>query len=136
LSKTDRFVSGYLLKIRAEIVYFFVALARLLYGFEGSMGHYWFHSSDYAIAAYASAAVTIVIMVALLLPLSQKLAFVFAGINAASGLAGFAIMGWLYISGNDPTVTNPVLAPLVGGIVFSALLYYKPVITTNLTNQK
>jgi hypothetical protein len=60
-------------------------------------------------------------MVALLLPLSQKLAFVFAGINAASGVIGCVINGWLYISDNDPAVTNPVLVPLVGAIVFGLL---------------
>lgn len=117
------------MKLRVEIIYFFVAVARLLYGFEGSTGHYWFHFDEYAIATYASAAVTIITMVALVLPLTQKMAFVFAAINGASGIAGFAIMGWLYFFGGESQVTNPVLAPLVGGVVFSALLYFKPALT-------
>lgn len=35
-------------------------------------------------------------------------------------------MGWLYVYGEESDIINPVLAPLVSAIVFSALLYLKP----------
>ena len=107
------------------IVYVFVALARLLYGLDGAIAHYMFHFDDFAIATYFSAGIGILIAVALLLPLSNRVALLFAGVNAASGLAGFLIMGWIYISGQEEVI-DPVLAPLVSAIVFSALLYLKP----------
>ncbi len=116
---------------RIPIVYTLIALARFLYGVDGSVGHYTFHFDDFAIATYTSAAIGIIISVAFLLPLSNKVAKFFAGINAASGLTGFLIMGWMYINGEDPTIINPVLAPLVSAIVFSALLYLKPKLTEN-----
>ena len=87
-----------------------------------------FHFDDFAIATYFSAAIGIVIAIALLLPLSNRIAMFFAGVNAATGLAGFLIMGWIYISGEEEAI-NPVLAPLVSAIVFSALLYFKPKFT-------
>jgi hypothetical protein len=107
------------------VVYVFIALARLLYGIDGTVAHYTFHFDDFAIASYFSAGIGILIAVALLLPLSNRIAMFFAGVNAASGLAGFLIMGWIYISGEEEAI-NPVLAPLVSAIVFSALLYLKP----------
>jgi hypothetical protein len=110
---------------RIVIVYVFVALARLLYGIDGTVAHYMFHFDDFAIASYYSATIGIVIAIALLLPLSNRIAMLFAGVNAASGLAGFLIMGWVYISGEEEAI-NPVLAPLVSAIVFSALLFLKP----------
>jgi hypothetical protein len=67
-----------------------------------------------------------VIALALLLSLSNGIAMFFAGVNAASGLTGFLIMGWIYIAGEEEVVINPVLAPQVSAIVFSALLYLKP----------
>lgn len=111
---------------RISIVYIFVALARLLYAIDGTISHYMFHFDDFAVATYAGAAVGIVITIALLLPLSNKAAIFFAAINAASGLIGFLIMGWIYVYGEEVSVVNPVLAPLVSAIVFSALLYLKP----------
>jgi hypothetical protein len=111
------------------VVYFFVALARILYGIDGIVAHSMFHFDDFAIATYISAAVGIIIAIALLLPLSKRLALFFASINTASGLAGFLIMGWIYIAGEEEIVLNPVLAPLVSAIVFSALLYLKPILT-------
>lgn len=111
---------------KVTYVYVFVALARFLYGFDGAFAHYMFHIEDYAVAVYASAGMGIVIAVALLLPLSNRVAFFFAGLNAASGLIGFLIMGWLYVFGEEATAINPVLAPLVSAIAFSALLYFKP----------
>jgi hypothetical protein len=111
------------------VVYIFVALARLLYGVDGSISHYMFHFDDFAIATYIAAGMGILIAIALLLPLSNRLALLFAGVNAASGLAGFLIMGWIYIGGEEEVVVNPVLAPLVSAIVFSALLYLKPKLT-------
>jgi hypothetical protein len=110
------------------VVYFFVALARILYGIDGVVSHYMFHFDDLPIATYISATVGIIIAVALLLPLSKRLALFFAGVNAASGLAGFLIMGWIYVAGEEETVINPVLAPLVSAIVFSALLYLRPIL--------
>ena len=60
-----------------------------------------------------------------MLPLSKRLALFFAGVNAASRLAGFLIMGWIYVAGEE-TVINPVLAPLVSAIVlFSLDLFQK-----------
>lgn len=114
---------------RIAIVYIFVALARLLYGIDGSVAHYMFHFDDFAIATYFSAAIGIVIAIALLLPLSSRAAMFFAVVNGASGLAGFLIMGWIYIGGGEEAV-NPVLAPLVSAIVFSAFLYLKPKLTS------
>jgi hypothetical protein len=87
-----------------------------------------FHFDDFAIATYFSAAIGIVIAIALLLPLSNRIAILFASVNTASGLTGFLIMGWIYISGEEEAI-NPVLAPLVSAIVFSALLYLKPKLT-------
>jgi hypothetical protein len=84
---------------RIAVVYVFVAVARLLYGVEGVVSHYMFHFDDFAIATYIAAVMGILIAIALLLPLSKRLALLFAGINAASGLAGFVIMGWIYIAG-------------------------------------
>jgi hypothetical protein len=43
-----------------------------------------FHFDDFAIATYFSAGIGIVIAIALLLPLSNKIALFFAGVNAAS----------------------------------------------------
>ena len=37
------------------VVYIFVALARLLYGVDGSISHYMFHFDDFAIATYIAA---------------------------------------------------------------------------------
>jgi hypothetical protein len=116
---------------RIEVVYIFVALARLLYGIDGIVSHYMFHFDDFAIATYIAAGMGILITIALLLPLSNRLALIFAGVNAVSGLAGVLIMGWIYIFGEEETVVNPVLAPLVSAIVFSALLYLKPKVTEN-----
>jgi hypothetical protein len=116
---------------RIAVVYVFVAVARLLYGVDGVVSHYMFHFDDFAIATYISAAMGILIAIALLLPLSKRLALLFAGINAASGLAGFLIMGWIYIAGEEEVLVNPVLAPLVSAIVFSALLYLRPILTEN-----
>lgn len=115
---------------RISIVFGFVALARLLYGLDGTLAHYMFHFDDFAIATYTSAAVGVLIAIAFLLPLSRRAAMVFAVINSASGIAGFLIMGWLFVSGED-TAVNPVLAPLVSAIVFSALLYLKPMLREN-----
>ncbi len=111
---------------KISVAYAFIALARFLYGVDGTASHYMFHFDDFAIATYTTAVVSIVIAIAFLLPLSNRIAILFASINAASGLAGFLIMGWLSISAEEPDVVNPVLAPLVSAIVFSALLYFKP----------
>jgi hypothetical protein len=110
-------------------VYAFVALARLLYGIDGATAHYLFHFDDFAIAAYFSAGIGVLIAVALLLPLSKKASLFFAGVNAVGGLAGFLIMGWMYVFGEEEVAINPVLAPLVSAIAFSALLYFKPMLT-------
>jgi hypothetical protein len=104
------------------IIYGLAAIARLLYAAEGTVAHYTIHS-DIPISYFLSAGVGIVIAIALLLPLSRKLALLFVGISVASGIVGFAEMGWIYLSEGE---TNPVTAPLVGAIVFSALLYLKP----------
>ena len=114
---------------KISVIYVFVALARLLYGVDGVVTHFMFHFDDVPIATYLSATVGIIIAVALLLPLSKKFALFFASVNAASGLAGFLIMGWIFIAGEEETVINPVLAPLVSAIVFSALLYFRPMLT-------
>ncbi len=111
---------------RVSFMYGLIGLARLLYGVDGTVGHYTFHFDDFAIATYTSAVVGILIAIALLLPLSKRAAMFFAVVNAASGIAGFLIMGWLYVSGDAASEVNPVLAPLVSAIVFSALLYFKP----------
>ena len=111
------------------IVYVLVALARLLYGIDGSISHYMFHFDDFAVATYASATIGILIAIVLVLPLSNRVALFFAGLNAASGLAGFFMMGWIYVYGEEAVAINPVLAPLVSAIVFSALLYLKPKLT-------
>jgi hypothetical protein len=116
---------------KIAVVYVFVALARLLYGVDGTISHYMFHFDDFAIATYIAAGMGILIAIALLLPLSKRLALVFAGVNSVSGVAGFLIMGWIYIAGEEEVVVNPVLAPLVSAIVFSALLYLKPKLTEN-----
>jgi hypothetical protein len=110
---------------RIMIVYVFVALARLLCGLDGAIAHYMFHFDDFAIATYFSAGIGILIAITLLIPLSKRVALFFAGVNTASGLAGFLIMGWIYISGQEEII-DPVLAPLVSAIVFSALLHLKP----------
>ncbi len=68
----------------------------------------------------------IVIAIAFLLPLSSRTALFFASLNAAGGLAGFVIMGWIYFFGEEADAINPVFAPLVSAIAFSALLYFKP----------
>ena len=104
------------------IIYGLAALARLLYAGEGTVAHYTIHS-DIPISYFLSAGVGIVIAIALLLPLSRKHALVFVGISAASGIIGFTEMSWIYLTEGE---TNPVTAPLVGAIVFSALLYLKP----------
>ena len=104
------------------IIYGLAALARLLYAGEGTIAHYTIHS-DIPISYFLSAGVGIVIAIALLLPLSRKQALVFVGISAVSGIIGFAEMSWIYLTESE---TNPVTAPLVGAIVFSALLYLKP----------
>ena len=104
------------------IIYGLAAIARLLYAVEGTVAHYTIHS-DIPISYFLSAGVGIVIAIALLLPLSRKLALLFVGISAASGITGFLVMSWIYLSEGE---TNPVTAPLVGAIVFSALLYLKP----------
>lgn len=117
---------------RIAVVYIFIALARLLYGIDGVVTHYLFHFDDFPIATYIAAGMGILIAIALLLPLSRRLALFFAGVNAASGLAGFLIMGWIFIAGEEEEVINPVLAPLVSAIVFSALLYFKPMLTEYL----
>jgi hypothetical protein len=103
-------------------IYGLVALARLLYAGEGTVAHYTIHS-DVPIPYFLSAGVGIVIAIALLLPLSRKHGLVFVGISVASGIIGFAEMSWIYLTEGE---TNPVTAPLVGAIVFSALLYLKP----------
>jgi len=104
------------------IVYGLAAVARLLYAVEGTMAHYMMHS-DIPVSYFLSAGVGVVIAIALLLPLSRKLALLFVGISAASGITGFTVMSWIYLTEGE---TNPVTAPLVGAIVFSALLYLKP----------
>lgn len=104
------------------IVYSLAAIARLLYAMEGTMAHYTMHS-DIPISYFLSAGVGIVIAIALLLPLSRRLALLFVGISTVSGIIGFTEMSWIYLSEGE---TNPVTAPLVGAIVFSALLYLKP----------
>lgn len=111
---------------KIAVVYVLVALARLLYGIDGVVSHYMFHFDDVPIATYYSAGIGIVIAIAFLLPLSHRIALFFAGVNAASGLTGFLIMGWIYIAGEEEVAVNPVLAPLVSAIAFSALLYLKP----------
>jgi hypothetical protein len=104
------------------IVYGLAAIARLLYAMEGTVAHYTMHS-DIPISYFLSAGVGIVIAIALLLPLSRRLALLFVGISTVSGIIGFTEMSWIYLSEGE---TNPVTAPLVGAIVFSALLYLKP----------
>jgi hypothetical protein len=104
------------------IVYSLAAIARLLYAMEGTMAHYTMHS-DIPISYFLSAGVGIVIAIALLLPLSRRLALLFVGISTVSGIIGFTEMSWIYLSEGE---TNPVTAPLIGAIVFSALLYLKP----------
>jgi len=107
------------------VIYVLAAIARLLYALEGTMAHYTIHS-DIDVASYLSAGVGIVIAIALLIPLSRRLAILFAGISVVSGIIGFAVMGWIYMTEGE---SNPVTAPLVGAIVFSALLYLKPRLT-------
>jgi hypothetical protein len=107
------------------VIYVLAAIARLLYAGEGTMAHYTIHS-DIPVSYFLSAGVGIVVAIALLLPLSRKLSLLFIGISAVSGLIGFAEMAWIYMTEGE---TNPVTAPLVGAIVFSALLYLKPTLT-------
>jgi hypothetical protein len=78
-----------------------------------------------------SAGIGIVISIALLLPFSNRVALLFAAVNSVSGLAGFLIMGWIYIGGEEEVI-DPVLAPLVSAIVFSALLHVKPKLTAQI----
>ena len=112
-----------------SIIYILAAVARLLYGFEGTYSHYTTHFDDAstAISVYIGAGVAILIAVALLLPLSRRLAILFVAIQMASGIIGLVVMMWFFASGE----VNPATAPLVGGIMFSALLYVKPKITDN-----
>lgn len=70
---------------KITLVYFLVALARLLYAVDGSVAHYMYHFDDFAIATYAGIIIGILITVALLLPLSNRTAILFAGINATGG---------------------------------------------------
>lgn len=109
------------------VIYSLAAIARLLYAMEGTVAHYTSHS-DIPVSYFLSAGVGIVIAIALLLPLSRRFAILFVGINVVSGLIGFVEMGWIYMTEGE---TNPVTAPLVGAIVFSALLYLKPRLTGN-----
>jgi len=96
------------------IIYVLAAIARVLYALEGTVAHYTIHS-DIPISYYLSVGVGIVVAIALLVPLSRRL-----------GIIGFAVMGWIYMTEGE---SNPVTAPLVGAIVFSALLYLKPRLT-------
>jgi hypothetical protein len=107
------------------IVYVLAAIARLLYAMEGTTAHYTIHSYI-PMSYYLSAGVGIIIAIALVLPLSRRLALLFVGISVGSGIIGFAVMSWIYVTQG---VTNPVTAPIVGAIVFSALLYLKPRLT-------
>ena len=107
------------------IIYVLVAIARLLYAGEGTVAHYTMHS-DIPVSYFLSAGVGIVVAIALLLPLSKRLALLFVGISVVSGIIGFAEMSWIYLTEGE---TNPVTAPIVGAIVFSALLYLKPKLT-------
>ncbi len=107
------------------VIYALAALARLLYAMEGTVAHYTIHP-DITIASYMSVGVGIVVAIALLLPLSRKKAIVFVAISSVSGIIGSAAMGWIYLTEGE---TNPVTAPLVGAIAFSALLYFKPQLT-------
>jgi len=107
------------------VVYVLAAMARLLWTLEGTVAHYSVHS-DIPISYYLSAGVGIVIAIALILPLSKRLAIFFAAISAVSGIVGFAVMSWIFVTEGE---TNPVTAPLVGAITFSALLYLKPRLT-------
>jgi len=104
------------------VVYLVAAIARLMWTLEGTVAHYTVHS-DTPVSYYASAGVGIVIAIALILPLSKRFATFFAVISAVSGIVGFAIMGWIFMTEGE---TNPVTAPLVGAIAFSALLYLRP----------
>lgn len=104
------------------VVYVLAAMARLLWTLEGTVAHYSVHS-DIPISYYLSAGVGIVIAIALILPLSKRLAIVFAAISAVSGIVGFAVMSWIFVTEGE---ANPVTAPLVGAIAFSALLYLRP----------
>jgi K+-transporting ATPase A subunit len=114
------------LKVNSVVmIYVLAAIARLLYAGEGTVAHYAIHS-DIPVSYFLSAGVGIVIAIALLLPLSRRLALFFVGISVVSGLIGFAEMSWIYVTEGE---TNPVTAPLVGAIVFSALLYLKPRLT-------
>ena len=114
------------LKVNSVVmIYALAAIARLLYAGEGTVAHYTIHS-DIPVSYFLSAGVGIVIAIALLLPLSRRLALLFVGISVVSGLIGFAEMSWIYVTEGE---TNPVTAPLVGAIVFSALLYLKPRLT-------
>jgi len=79
--------------------------------------------SQIPISYYLSAGVGIVIAIALILPLSKRLAIFFAAISAVSGIVGFAVMSWIFVTEGE---ANPVTAPLVGAIAFSALLYLRP----------
>jgi hypothetical protein len=108
-----------------SIIYVLAAIARLLYAMEGTVAHYTIHS-DIPASYFMSAGVGIVVAIALLLPLSSRLALLFVGISVVSGIIGFAEMSWIYVTEGE---TNPVTAPIVGAIVFSALLYLKPRLT-------
>jgi|GEM_PF-5181727 len=104
------------------VVYVLAAVARLLWTLEGTVAHYTVHS-DIPVSYYVSIGVGIVIAIALILPLSKALATFFAAVSGVSGIFGFAVMGWIFMTEGE---TNPVTAPLVGAITFSALLYLKP----------
>jgi hypothetical protein len=107
------------------MIYVLAAIARVLYALEGTVAHYTIHS-DIPISYYLSIGVGVVIAIALVLPLSKRLAILFVGISVVSGIIGFGVMGWIYVTEGE---TNPVTAPIVGAIVFSALLYLKPRLT-------
>lgn len=91
---------------------------------EAKYRDFTYHLNDprTATSIFMSAGVSVVIAIALLLPFSRRLANLFASIQLAIGITGLAIMGWFFVQG----VVNPATAPLVGGIMFSALLYLKP----------
>ena len=108
-----------------SIIYVLAAIARLLYSVEGTMAHYMEHLYI-PVSYFLSAGVGVVVAIALLLPLSRRLALLFVGISVVSGIIGSAVMGWIFVTTG---MTNPVTAPIVGAIVFSALLYLKPKLT-------
>ena len=80
------------------------AIVRLLYAVEGTVAHYTIHF-DIPLASYMSAGVGIVVAIGLLLPLSRRLAILFTGISVISGIVGFAMMSWIYLTEGE---TNPL----------------------------